>query len=216
MELSEFALQVIAVSASGVLAPGPLLVSNLIYGTRYGISSGLKIAHGHAVVELALVALLGTGVLALATLANQHYFDIISLTGGLALIGFALLQALGVLAPKLWKIPASYLNDRRTPFAAGIFMSAFNPLFLLWWFTVGLKLISDSLAFGQVQGIALMFSFHIWMDYAWLAFTAFFAGSGKGTLIKSKYYPAILLVLAGALVYYGLYFIISSVTKLIS
>jgi len=55
-------------------------------------------------------------------------------------------------------------NKRREeePFVLGIIFSALNPFFLVWWFTVGLKLISDSIyLFGVIAGILFIFSFHI-------------------------------------------------------
>ncbi|MFZ0894866.1 MAG: hypothetical protein WAZ77_10215 [Candidatus Nitrosopolaris sp.] len=51
----EFAGEVILVSASGVLSPGPLFFINIIYGSKQGITGGIKIAFGHTMVEFPLV-----------------------------------------------------------------------------------------------------------------------------------------------------------------
>ena len=51
----EFSLQVILVSTSGVLSPGPLFFINILYGSKYGFFIGLKIASGHAIVEFPLI-----------------------------------------------------------------------------------------------------------------------------------------------------------------
>ena len=56
VELAEFAAEVVAVSASGVLAPGPLFVANMLYGAKQGAMSGVRVAHGHALVEIAVIA----------------------------------------------------------------------------------------------------------------------------------------------------------------
>jgi len=78
---------------------------------------------------------------------------------------------------------------RRRPFAAGAALTAFNPFFLAWWLTVGLKLISDSAAsFGPISGAAVLFGLHVWMDYAWLAATAYIASKGSSSILGSKYY----------------------------
>ena len=50
MLIQEFALLVIIISASGVMAPGPLFAANIAYGLRGGIRTGLKMAMGHAIV----------------------------------------------------------------------------------------------------------------------------------------------------------------------
>ena len=54
-EFFGFAVMVIAISASGVMSPGPLFSANIIYGIREGKIAGLKIAIGHTIVELSLI-----------------------------------------------------------------------------------------------------------------------------------------------------------------
>jgi threonine/homoserine/homoserine lactone efflux protein len=100
-------------------------------------------------------------------------------------------------------------TSSKSPLLAGIALSALNPFFLVWWFTVGLKLVVDSQAFGLAFGIGLLFGFHIWMDYAWLAGTAYLASKGSSVL-KSRYYPMLILALVVVLAYYGIYFLLQS------
>ena len=64
-EIIEFAIIVIVISASGVMAPGPLFAANISYGLRQGAKSGIKMAIGHTIVEFPLVILLGIGVFSL-------------------------------------------------------------------------------------------------------------------------------------------------------
>jgi len=209
MELLDFGVQVIAVSASGVLAPGPLFFTNLLYGTRQGARAGLKVACGHTIVELPIIVLLAAGIFTFA--AATQYAGIIGLVGGIDILGFAGLQITNVLRKKNSEVvPAVAGSNDKSPFIAGIALSALNPFFLLWWFTVGLKLISDSVTFGLAAGIALLFALHIWMDYAWLAGTAYLASKGS-SVIKSKYYPILLVGLAAVLAYYGIAFILQAV-----
>lgn len=207
MDLVDFGVQVIAVSASGVLAPGPLFFTNILYGTKQGARAGLKVAYGHTVVELPLIVLLAAGLFTSA--AAAQYAGAIGLAGGIGILGFAGLQIAGALRKKgIQAAPAT--ASRKSPFVAGVALSALNPFFLLWWFTVGLKLISDSATFGLAAGIAILFALHIWMDYAWLAGTAYLASKGS-SVIKSKYYPLLLLGLTAVLAYYGVSFILQSV-----
>ncbi|HZA06729.1 MAG TPA: hypothetical protein VE619_03410, partial [Nitrososphaeraceae archaeon] len=58
MNILEFAGEVVLLSTSGVLSPGPLFLTNLIYGSRQGSHAGIKIAYGHTIVELPLIILL--------------------------------------------------------------------------------------------------------------------------------------------------------------
>ncbi len=208
MDLLDFGVQVVAVSASGVLAPGPLFFANMLYGTRHGARSGLKVAYGHTVVELPLVILLAAGLF--STAVAVRYAVTIGLVGGVAILGFAALQIVDVARKKGSQAHSPIAVGSKSPFVAGVALTALNPFFLVWWFTVGLKLITDSAMFGLAAGIAILFVLHIWMDYVWLAATAYLASKGSSVL-KSRYYPILLLALAAVLVYYGIYFVLSAI-----
>ena len=156
-------------------------------------------------MELPLVVLLAAGLLS-ASAAVSQYTNTIGLVGGIGILGFAAMQIIGVVRRKEGKP----VDGKRGPFIAGVALTALNPFFLIWWFTVGLKLVSDSTAFGFGGGIALLFGLHIWMDYAWLAATAYLASKGNSVL-KSKYYPLLLLALAAVLVYFGVWFVFLSI-----
>ena len=86
----EFAVLVIVISASGVMAPGPLFAANISYGLRGGTKSGIKMATGHAIVELPLVIVLGIGVFSLESF--PEFRTIIAILGAVTLFIFAALQ----------------------------------------------------------------------------------------------------------------------------
>ena len=206
MNLVDFAIQVVTISASGVISPGPLFLTNILYGTQQGARSGLKVAYGHSVVELPLIILLAAGLFSTAILSQ--YSDVIGLVGGIAILGFGSLKIIELTRKK--KSTRSFTTSKKSPFIAGVVFSALNPFFLLWWFTVGLKLIADSVAFGPTTGIPILFGLHIWMDYIWLIGTAHLASKGR-FVIKSKYYRLLLLVLSAVLVYYGISFMVQAI-----
>jgi threonine/homoserine/homoserine lactone efflux protein len=210
MNLLDFGLEIIVVSASGVLAPGPLFFTNLLYGTRLGTHSGLKVAYGHTVVELPLIILLAAGLFSFE--AAKKYSASIGLIGGIAILAFAGLQIGSIIRKKVVDAAACaiYPADDKRPFIAGVILTAANPFFLLWWFTAGLKLITDSATFGASGGLAILFALHIWMDYAWLGGTAYLASKGSKVL-KSRYYPVLLVGLSAILVYYGVAFLMQTV-----
>ena len=62
MSVLDFGIEVIVLSASGVLAPGPLFFANLVYGIRLDKWSGIKVASGHMVVELPIIIMLAAGL----------------------------------------------------------------------------------------------------------------------------------------------------------
>lgn len=206
MELLNFGIEVIAISASGVLAPGPLFFANLLHGTLKGTRSCLSIAFGHTLVEFTLVILLALGLFSMQGIAEE-YANIIGLLGGISIVYFAAVQIIEVLNSKRNEVHSITTLGYNSPFAIGITLSGLNPFFLVWWFTAGLKLITDSMSFGFGIGIAILFVFHVWMDYAWLVGTAYFASKGKLLLLKSRYYSIVILALALVLAYYGIFFI---------
>jgi threonine/homoserine/homoserine lactone efflux protein len=211
MDLLGFGAQVVFTSASGVISPGPLFFANLVYGSKQGIYSGIKIAHGHTIVELPLIIILASGLITFSSITTTNLVSkLISLSGGIVILVFSAVQIEALLKKKKGE-KKIYFNthNKKDPLIIGSILSALNPFFILWWLTAGLKLISDSLElYGFAMGIVVVFSFHIWMDYGWLAVTAHLIS--RGTLIfRSKYYPIILLALNAALIYYGIYFIVT-------
>ena len=203
MNVLDFGIEVIALSASGVLAPGPLFFANLAYGTRHDKWSGIKVAYGHTTVELPLIIILAAGLFTFDT--AKKYANVVGLVGGIAILAFAGLQIASILKEKRGH-NAPTIAGSKGPFIVGVTLSALNPFFILWWFTVGLKLISDSAAFGVALGVVILFALHIWMDYVWLVSTAYLASRGAFAL-RSRYYPILFLGLTVVLIYYGVSFV---------
>ena len=198
IQVAEFAIAVIIISISGVMSPGPLFTANVAYGLKGGAKAGLKMAYGHTVVELPLVILLGIGALSFE--ASSQFKEIISLLGAISLFVFAGIQIRSVL-----KKPTTVFEGKHGPFLAGIILSALNPFFLIWWFTIGFKLISDSLVLASFAGIGIMFVFHIWMDYAWLCGVSFLSSKGK-KILSNKNYSMFMIAISGVLIYFGITF----------
>ena len=198
VQLVEFAVAVIVISISGVMSPGPLFAANVAYGLKGGTKTGLKMAYGHTVVELPLVILLGIGALSLEIV--PQFREIISFFGAISLFVFAGIQIRSVL-----KKPTAVFEGKHGPFLAGIMLSALNPFFLIWWFTIGFKLISDALVIASFAGIGIMFVFHIWMDYAWLCTVSFLSSRGK-KILSNKNYSMFMIAISGILIYFGIIF----------
>lgn len=198
-----FAIAVIIISASGVLAPGPLFASNIFYGLIGGIKAGIKVSFGHATVELPLIILLGIGALSLETF--PEFRILISIFGAIGLFAFAGLQLKQIVFQKQIQ---NYQN-KRGPFLAGILLSALNPFFIIWWLSIGFKLISDSILFWSLGGIGILFILHIWMDFAWLSSTAYLS-SKASKMISDRNFRFIIMGLSLSLIYFGITFLIDA------
>jgi threonine/homoserine/homoserine lactone efflux protein len=228
MNIVEFAAQVILLSASGVLYPGPLLLANLFYGSKEGIRSSIKIALGHTIVELPLILILSLGLISLSSLIlKNEILRIIGIIGGIAIILFSLAQISSIIRKRsiATGTPGENGNKDEMPhllkkfdskkkygsLIVGIAFTALNPFFITWWLTIGLKLISDSIyIFGVSEGIFVLFSSHIWMDYAWLSITGYLVSKGK-SLLKGGTYNLFLLLIDFFLIFYGLRFVLEGV-----
>ncbi|HZA68806.1 MAG TPA: LysE family transporter [Nitrososphaeraceae archaeon] len=205
-------LQIILVSASGVLTPGPLFFANLALSKYGGFWSGIKIAIGHTIVELPVIILYSFPLIVLTSSSTIfNMFKAISIIGGISLIIFGILYVVGTLR-KNDNLTATDKPSRiENPILAGILFTGFNPFFFLWWISVGVKLISDSLQLlGYPLGIVFLFFIHIWMDYAWLGMSSYFASRGI-KIIGSHYHKFIIILLTLPLFYYGINFIVAGI-----
>ncbi len=198
-QLLEFSVLVIVISASGVMAPGPLFAANIAYGLRGGVKSGIKMAIGHTIVELPLVILLGIGVFSLELF--PEFRTIISVFGAITLFVFAAMQIKTIFRNK-----ESTTNLKQGPLVSGIILSALNPFFIIWWLTIGFKLISDAMLIWAFSGILILFILHIWMDFAWLGAISYLA-SKSSKILSNKNYKIIMIGLSVMLVYFGITFL---------
>jgi len=207
MELLLFLLNVVGVSLSGALAPGPVTAAAIGMGSRNRFA-GVLIALGHGVVEFPLMVLLIFGVGRLLVLPSIS--AAIGLIGGgfLLLMGVQMLRGLG-------RVEAEAVPMTRSgPLAAGILLSAGNPYFLIWWATVGLTLITIAQGFG-IWAFGLLAIAHWSCDLVWL--TALSWASFKGSvLLGPRSQRIVLAVCAAAMFGFGLYFVGQQVRSLIA
>jgi len=199
-EIFGFLGLVIIISASGVMSPGPLFAANVMYGLREGKISGIKMATGHTIVEFPLIVLLGIGFFSIESVPEIR--TVITILGAAGLFGFAILQIRAVTKQKF----SLETKSGQGPFVAGILLSALNPFFIIWWLTIGLVLISESIQTFGIIGIVILFLFHIWMDYAWLFTIAVFSSKAKNYLSRRNF-KMIIIGLSIVLICFGVDFL---------
>src|ERR1051325_9202251 len=206
MALVAMVIQIILVSISGVFSPGPLLFANLALSKYGGFWSGIKIAIGHTIIELPLIIFLSLPFTVLSPVITTGIIKIISFIAGIFLIAFGILYVVRLIRANEVIHSSIYSSRIENPYLAGIMFTGLNPFFIVWWTTIGVKLITDSISLlGHVAGVAFLFFVHIWMDYAWLGVAAYLAARGFNVL-SSEYHKYVTLLLAVPLFYYGVYF----------
>ena len=211
MTLLDMGLQIIFVSVSGVISPGPLFFANLVLSKNGGFWSGIKIAIGHSIVELPVIILFSIPLIVLSfPNVTSSIIKFVSFIGGISLIAFGILYVVKTVSKNN---NSNYIVKSpriQKPILAGILFTGVNPFFFLWWISVGIKLISDSIELlGYPFGIAFLFLVHVWMDYAWLGLSSYFASRGI-KVIHPYYHNFIILLLTIPLFYYGFNFTLSA------
>jgi len=209
LDIAELLVTVVVVSATGALAPGPLFFYSVAEGARRGARAGIHASVGHMVVEFPYVLAIALGLeMVVGGGAARLWASII---GGGALLALGLLQLLSLRGG--WAenraSPAAWVG--RNAVLMGAILTGLNPFFLLWWVTVGLKLVADALVLASLVGVLVMYLAHIWMDYAFLGLSAHLSRRGV-SLLGSKGYRAIFALFSLALIYFGILFIATALT----
>ena len=206
MSLLLFLLNVLGISLSGALAPGPVTAAAIGMGSRQRFA-GVLMALGHGLVEFPLMILLALGVGGLLTWPSVSI--VIGLIGGGFLIFLGGQMFRGLATAGTSAAPMT----RGGPLTAGIVLSAGNPYFLLWWATAGLALITTARTNFGVWAFVLLALVHWSCDLVWL--TALSWASFKGSvLLGPKSQRIVLAVCAAAMVGFGLYFIVLQAMRL--
>ncbi len=90
---------------------------------------------------------------------------------------------------------------------AGVVTSALNPLFILWWATIGNMLIMNSREFG-ITGFALLIPVHWLCDLVWLSFVSIMVYKTH-SLWGLKFQEGLFITCSLLLIGFGVWFLIS-------
>lgn len=158
-----FFTSVALISLSGVMMPGPVFAVTLDRGSKSQFA-GVQVAVGHALIEIPLILLIYYGFAPF--FQDVLVQKVLYLLGGAVLVwmGVGMLRARGKAIKKGGDLP-------RNSILAGVTTTALNPLFILWWVTIGSMLIMKSLSFGLI-GVVLFAVVHLLCDFGWLAFVS--------------------------------------------
>ena len=199
------------ISLTGALAPGPLTTVAIIEGSRRGKWAGFSIAIGHALVEAPYLALIAILIwVGHETILQQAY-----LAGPIAIVGGGFLIWMGArLALDSWrgKMMLTDLASQESKVGlvrTGTLVTLSNPYWWVWWALITPLYIRDALAWGAL-GVAVLFFVHWSTDLGWLTGLGWLSGSGRG-VIGPRLYRWVLIVCGGALLFFGVTFIIAGI-----
>jgi threonine/homoserine/homoserine lactone efflux protein len=206
MTLLLFLAQVIVISLSGVMAPGPVTTAAIGMGARSRYA-GMLLAVGHGIVEFPLIVLIVLGMDRI--LKHPAAQIVIGLAGG----AFLLAMAIGMLKSLYSAQTQEVEITKSTPIMAGIILSASNPYFLFWWATVGLALATTATGMG-IWAFVLFAVVHWLCDFVWLGALSWASFKGTG-LFGIFIQRIVLLICAVALFFFGFVFIYKAVKLLL-
>lgn len=207
MDILTFIAEVIGVTASGALAPGPLFFKNISEGAKSGARSGLAFAVGHTLVEFSLVIVLALGLL---SVVDQPFVRlVVGIVGGTALLIFGVMQILESTSSRPFE-ESKEAGGLKSNLLIGTIFTGLNPYFVLWWLSAGLRLIWDSLMLASLVGVVIMYAAHVWMDYAWMIGIAYLARRGT-KLVGRQGFRIVMMVFGVVLIGFGLYFVLTAI-----
>jgi threonine/homoserine/homoserine lactone efflux protein len=202
-----FLVQVLGISCSGAMQPGPVTATAIAMGVRNRYA-GTLIAIGHGIIEFPLMVVIIFGM--------GKYFNLpkvqiaIWLAGGIFLLLMAI-QGLLSLKAKTGNKSKALTNK---PVLAGIILSAGNPYFLIWWATVGLALATQQATQWGIWAFALFALTHWSVDLIWLQILSWVSFKGS-VLLGPRGMRIVLMICSAILLVFGLFFIYNAGSILI-
>ncbi len=197
-------LSVVVISFSGVMLPGPMFAVALAKSYK-SPWTGAQMSLGHAVIEIPLVLLIYFGF--------ARFFESTLVRFGLSIAGGAMIIWLGI---TLFRVRTKVAQTNRdlpyNAFVAGILLSLLNPLFILWWATIGSMLLMKFLDYSS-RGLSLFIAVHWLCDLAWLSLVSV-VGYKTRKLWGKRMQEGILTACSLVLMGFGGWFVVSGVRLL--
>jgi threonine/homoserine/homoserine lactone efflux protein len=201
-----FLIQVVGISLSGVMAPGPITAAAIAMGARNRFAGALM-AVGHGIIEFPLMVLIILGMDKILKSASTKI--VIGFAGGAFLLVMAIQMLRSIRSAEGREVKVT----RSGPIVAGIVLSGGSPLFLVWWASVGLNLAITAASFG-IWAFALFAIVHWLCDLTWFSILSWASFKGS-VLLGPRNQHIVLLICSVALLGFGLYFIYNATSTLL-
>ena len=199
-----FLASVAVITVSGAFMPGPLFAATIAKSYN-DPRAGLKMTAGHAAIEVPLIVVIFLGFDFI--FKDQTVFAYIALIGGI------ILMYMGVSELRARKTIVQDKDYGQGSFTTGMIATVTNPYWVFWWATVGAALVTTAIGFGLFI-LPLFIATHLAVDLGWNHFVATTVNRSKG-LWDRKWHEYLILLAAGIMIFFALYFIWSSITTLV-
>ena len=201
-----FLVSVVLISMSGVLLPGPLFAVTLEKAAKRK-TAGALIAVGHGIVEFPLMFLI---FFVLSQFSIPDYVQV-----AVGLVGGLLMMFMGVQTFRnRHKTEEARVSSKRDSLVAGVWTTAANAGFILWWLTIGTTLILNAKLFGLL-GFSVFAGVHWLCDFSWYAVTAFVIFKAQ-RFWNARVHQGITIFCVAVFIGFGAYFFSSALWSAIS
>jgi threonine/homoserine/homoserine lactone efflux protein len=201
-----FLASVILISLTGVMMPGPMFAVTIEKAAKRK-TAGLLIAVGHGIIEFPFMFLI------YYWLSQFTIPDTVPIVIGL--IGGLLMIYMGIQAFRKRKNQTGkYKSPRQESLIAGLWTTAINAGFYLWWLAIGLPLILNAQIFGLI-GFSTFAVVHWLCDFVWYTGVAFVIFKSR-RFWTEKTHQTILIFCATVFVGFGAWFFSSALWSAIS
>jgi threonine/homoserine/homoserine lactone efflux protein len=154
---------VLLISLSGVLMPGPLFAVTIKKALK-SKATGALITVGHGIVEFPLMFLI------FLVLSQFEIPSVVQV--GVGTVGGFLMVFMGLQTYRKRHIQKEAIVDlKKDSLLAGIWTTAANAGFILWWLTIGTTLILNAKLFGLL-GFSVFAGVHWLVDFSWYTIVA--------------------------------------------
>ena len=206
MELIFFLAEVVGISLTGVMAPGPITAAAIAMGARNRFAGALM-AIGHGIIEFPLMVLIILGMDKILKFPSTRI--VIGFAGGafLVIMAIQMLRSIKNIEQQEVKV------TRSGPVIAGIVLSGGNPFFLIWWASVGLNLAITAVGFG-IWAFAIFAIVHWLCDLIWFSVLSWASFKGS-VLLGPRCQKVILWICSLTMFGFGLVFIYNAATILV-
>jgi threonine/homoserine/homoserine lactone efflux protein len=204
-----FLASVVLISLTGVMMPGPLFAVTIEKAAKRK-TAGLLIALGHGIVEFPLMFFIYYGI---EQLVASEILQTVQVTVGL--IGGLVMMVMGVQTFRNRnRTVEKYESPKHESLIAGIWTTAANAGFILWWLTIGTALIITARSFG-------LLAFAIFAVVHWLCDFVWYTGISWAIFKSKKFWTvrvhqAIVLFCFAVLVCFGVWFFSSALWSAIT
>jgi threonine/homoserine/homoserine lactone efflux protein len=204
-----FLVSVALISLTGVLMPGPLFAVTIEKAAKRK-NAGLLIALGHGIVEFPLMFLIYYGI---EQIVASEILETVQISVGL--IGGLLMTFMGVQTFRSRnKTVEKYESPKHESLLAGIWTTAANAGFILWWLTIGTTLIITARSFGFLPFI--VFAVVHWLcDFFWYTGISLVIFKSR-QFWTARVHQAIVIFCFAVLICFGLWFFSSALWSAIS